>query len=340
MNAQPEIAVVGATHLIGETLIQLLHERGHAIERLHALDTGDAVGERVAVGEERLAVSDAEAFDFATTPLVFTAGDPETARRLGEQAAEAGSRVVDLSGAWQDDPDVPLVIPEVNPEELDAIRYRGIVACPDCHTILLWLTLNPLRAHFGLRQIFVTAFRAVSRQGKAGIEELAKQTADLLNVRPIEPQQFRQQIAFNVLARTGDILQGGYSSDELRLVEESRRLLPHLELDMMVTTVQMPVFFGDALQVYVTLDVPVDVDSLRAILAETPGIDYLEATPEEAEPSPVTDAAGSDAVYVTRLRMDLNRGDVFGAWILGDCTRKGSALNAVQIAEILVKDYL
>ncbi len=340
MNDRPDIAVVGAGHLLGETLIQLLHERDFPCGTVHALDTGDAVGELIPFGEERLRVREAGNFDFGTVRITFTVGEADDARRFGEMAADAGSLVVDVAGAWRDDPDVPLVIPEINPEELAAVRYRGIAASPDCQTIQLWLALNPLRERFGLRQLFVTACHAVSRQGKAGIEELAKQTTDLLNVRPIEPKRFRQQIAFNVLARTADILHGGYSRDELRLVEETRRLLPHVELDLMATVIQMPVFFGDAMQIYATLEVPVDVDSLRAVLAETPGVAYIEATAEEAEPSPVTDAAGSDAVYVTRLRMDLNRGDVFGAWIVGDCSRKGSTLNAVQIAEILVKDYL
>ncbi len=340
MESKPDIAIVGATHLIGETLIQLLHERDFPVGSLHPLDTGEAVGEFVAFGEERLRVRDAESFDFSGVVLTFTVGDPETARRYGEAAAEAGSRVVDASGAWAEDPDVALVIPEINPHELDAIRYRGIVASPDCHTVLLWLALAPLRERFGLRQLFVTACNAVSRQGKPGIEELARQTTDLLNVRPIEPERFPQQIAFNVLARTADILQGGHSADELRLVEETRRLLPHAELDIMVTVTQVPVFFGDVLQIHGVLEVPVDVDSLRAVLAETPGVEYIEAGGEEAEPSPVTDAAGSDAVYLTRLRLAPERGDVFGAWILGDCSRKGSALNCVQIAEILVKDYL
>ncbi len=340
MNAKPRVAVIGATHLVGETLVQLLHERDFPLAGLDLLDTGEAVGEMVAWGEERLRVRDAERYDYAEAQLVFTVGDAESGRRFGEQAAEAGALVVDASGAWPDDPDVPLVIPEINPHELDAVRYRRIAASPDCHAILLWLALNPLRERFGLRQLFVTACQAVSREGKAGIEELAKQTTDLLNVRPIEPKRFRQQIAFNVLARTGELGEGGYSHDELRLVEETRRILPQADVDIMATVVQMPVFFGDALQIYGMLDVAVDVDSLRAVLAATPGVEYIEASADEAEPTPVTDAAGADAVYVTRLRMDLQRGDVFGAWILGDCSRKGSALNCVQIAEILVKDYL
>lgn len=340
MKNPPDIAIVGATHLIGETLAQLLQERNFPLGSLHLLDTGESVGELVAFGEERLRVQDAETFDFSGVQLTFTAGDPQIARRLGEAAVEAGSRVVDASGAWAEDPDVALVIPEINPHELDAIRYRGIVASPDCHTVLLWLALAPLRERFGFRQLFVTACNAVSREGKPGIEELARQTTDLLNVRPIQPEHFGQQIAFNILARTADILPGGHSADELRLVEETRRLLPHAGLDMMVTVAQIPVFFGDVLQVYGVLEVPVDVDSLRAVVAETTGIEYLEADGEKGEPTPVTDAAGSDRVYLTRLRLAPERGDIFGAWIVGDCTRKGSALNCVQIAEILVKDYL
>ena len=336
-----DVAVVGAGSPAGRSLLSLLAQRRFPLGRLHALDMTPESGDTIVFGEEdELALEPAGEFDFRRVGLVFVTADVEAGRRFGPQAAAAGCWVIDASGAFEARDDIPLVVPEVNPEALAASVPGSIVATPADSVVPLAVVAASLAAMAELSAIHVSTYQAVSTLGVEAIEELARQSAALLGGKESEPRVFDKQIAFNLLPRIGRTLESGETTEEARIVHQLRVLLGHPRLPIAVTAVQAPVFFGHSAAMHLTFRTPVAAERARERLAVTPGIVVMDAAGAGGYPTAAGEAAMGDAIYVGRLRQIDDDGVCLGLWVVCDNVRKGSALNCIQIAEILVKEHL
>jgi aspartate-semialdehyde dehydrogenase len=338
MSKTLDVAVVGATTLVGEILVELLEQRKFPLGQLRLLDWGDAVGKRISFRESHIPIQEIAGFDFSTVGLALFCGGEEIAAEFVPQAVEAGCVVIDHSAQYRNAPDIPLVIPEINPQAIAAYSQRGIIASPAAATVQMLLCVHPLHTVGGLEHISVTVCEAASEHGRAGVEELAGQTANLLNMRPIESQFFPQQIAFNVLPLVGALEENGYSISEAQLVRESQKILNDPALKVSPTILQVPVFFGHGMVLGVQTQKPIALEQARDLLEKSSVLEVVD--PAAGGPTAVTEAAGNDAIYVGRLRADISLECGITLWAVADNSRKGTALNGVQIAEILVKDYL
>ncbi|MBC9250084.1 aspartate-semialdehyde dehydrogenase [Pseudomonas alcaligenes] len=334
MSKSFAIAVVGATGTVGETLVQLLEEREFPVSSLHLLAGNDSVGQSTAFRGKNLRVREVADFDFAQVQLAFFAAGEDVSRQYGAKAHAAGCSVIDLSGGLAQA--LP-VVPEANAVALAGASAPYLLASPAPVATALAAVLAPLRAQLGLRKIVLTAALAVSNLGRAGISELARQTTELLNMRPLEPQLFGRQVAFNLLAQIGEVEEGGHARLERRVAEELKQVLAVDGLKVAVSCAVAPVFFGDSLAVCLETREPVDVAAIAALLEQQAGIELVESGDY---PTVVGDAVGQDELYVGRLRAGLDDPTELNLWIASDNVRKGSALNAVQIGELLIKHYL
>lgn len=330
MSQSFDIAVVGATGLVGEALLMALDEREFPVGSLYPLACDAAIGQVAAFRERNLRVRAAADFDFASVALVFLV-EPLPAAQLARIEA-AGCALVDLSGTLESGR-APCVVAGLNPQ---AVRGRWLRS-PLPATVALASVLGALGKVQTLRRVTVTAALAVSSRGREGVEELARQTAQLLNARPVEPQLFDRQIAFNLLARASDELADGHARDERRLAGELGEVLGEPQLPVAVTCLQAPVFFGDSLAVSLLCAEPVDLAVVRHCLDDADDLELVEAGDY---PTAVGDALGQDLVYVGRLRAGLLDPCELNLWIASDNVRKGSALNAVQLGELLLNAYL
>lgn len=331
MSQTFDIAVVGATGLVGEALLMALDEREFPIGNLYPLALDAAIGQVAAFRERNLRVRAVDAFDFASVKLVFLL-EPLPATQLA-RIRDAGCALVDLSGALSAE-QAPCVVAEVNPQQAEAARW---LRSPLPAVVALASVLGTLRQVLALRRVTVTACLAVSSHGRDGIEELARQTAQLLNARPLEPQLFDRQIAFNLLARASAEQPDGHARDERRLAGELGEVLGEPALPVAVTCVQAPVFFGDSLAVSLLCAEPVDLPVVLHCLDDAPELERVE---QGDYPTAVGDALGQDLVYVGRVRPGLLDPCELNLWIASDNVRKGSALNAVRLGELLLKHPL
>lgn len=336
MSQSFDIAIVGATGTVGETIVQLLDEREFPVGTLHLLAGSASAGQSVPFRGKNLRVRELADFDFAQVRLAFFCASETISQASALKAQAAGCSVIDLSGALPLQ-QAPRLVPEANAELLATLKAPYLLASPVPVVAALALVLAPLRALIDLQKVTLTAALAVSSQGREGIAELAKQTTELLNMRPLEPKVFDQQIAFNLLARVGAVGEDGHAIQERRVVEELKQVLALPLLRVSATCVQAPVFFGDSLVVSLQAAQSVDVVGAAQALESQAGIELVEASDY---PSVVGDAVGQDEVYVGRLRAGLDDLAELNLWIASDNVRKGSALNAVQIAELLIKHYL
>ena len=334
MSKTVDLAVIGATGTVGEALVQLLEEREFPVGNLHLLAGGDSAGQSVPFRGKNLRVRELAGFDFTQVGLAFFAAGEEVSRQYADKAVAAGCSVIDLSGALAQA--LPIV-PEVNAETLANVHAPYLLSSPAPAATALAVVLGPLRDQLGLRRVVLNAALAVSTLGRAGIAELARQTTELLNMRPLEPQLLDRQVAFNLLAQVGALEEGGHARLERRVATELRQVLGIEGLKVSVSCSLAPVFFGDSLAVCLEADKPVDVPAVAALLAQQSAIELVEAGDY---PTVVGDAVGQDELYVGRLRAGLDDPAELNLWIASDNVRKGSALNAVQIGELLIKHYL
>lgn len=334
MSQSFDIAVIGATGTVGETIVQILEERDFPVGELHLLASSESAGSSVAYRGKNVRVREVDAFDFARVQIAFFAAGPAVTRSYAARATAAGCAVIDLSGGLPV-AQAPNVVPEVNGTLLATLAKPVQVACPSPAAAALAMVLGPLRGLLEVQRVSVTACLAVSSQGREGVTELARQTAELLNVRPLEPRVFDRQMAFNVLAQVGTPDAQGHVPLEKRMVSELRELLSLPLIKVGVSCIQVPVFFGDSLSVSVQTAAKVDIAAIGAALDSADGIDLVDAGDY---PTPVGDAVGQDAVYVGRLRSGIDDDCELGFWVTSDNVRKGAALNAVQVAELLIKD--
>lgn len=330
-----DIAVIGATGTVGETLVQVLEERDFPVGALHLLASSESAGSAVAFRGKNVRVREVDEFDFSKVRLAFFAAGPAVTRSFAARASAAGCMVVDLA-AGLPATQAPNVVPECNPQVIAGLSKPVQVASPSAAATALAVILAPLQEQLQLRSVDVTACLAVSAQGREAVAELARQTAELLNVRPLEPRFFDRQMAFNLLAQVGKTDEQGHALLEQRLVSELRELLNLPLLKISVTCIQAPVFFGDSYSVSLRGDAAVDLARVTASLDGAAGIERVE---NDDYPTAVGDAVGQDVVYVGRVRGAMDDPQALSLWATVDNVRKGAALNAVQVAELLIKDF-
>lgn len=335
MTKKYTVAVIGAKSLVGETLLEILADRDFPVSKLYALAQASLEDEEVDFGRRTLDLQDIASFDFTEVELAFFI-DAALAETYGEEAAQAGCVVIDLSGYFSKQLDIPLIVPEVNPQLIEQYRDRNIVANPLSTTIQLLLALKPLHDVARITRINITTYQAVSGSGRSGIDELAGQTAQLLNGRPIDTKLYPKQIAFNVLPQINDFQDNGYTQDENQLVQELRTILEQPTLGVNPTCVRVPVFFGDSMAVHLETEQKLTVDQAYEVLKAASGLSLIDTSGDGGYPTAVTEGANDDTVWVGRVREDYSHPNGLNLWLVADNVRKGAALNAVQIAELLV----
>ena len=336
MNQSFDIAVVGATGTVGETIVQILEERDFPVGELHLLASLESAGSSVPYRGKNVRVREVDAFDFSKVRMVFFAAGPAVTLSYAAKASAAGCAVIDLSGALPS-AQAPQVVPEANAQTLEDLPKPLQISSPSASATALAVVLAPLRGLLDIQRVSVTACLAVSAQGREAVSELARQTAELLNLRPLESTFFDRQMAFNLLAQVGKPDAQGHVPLERRLVSELRDVLGMPGLKVSVTCVQAPVFFGDSFSVSVQLAGPADLDAVNALLDAADSIERVEAGDY---PTAVGDAVGQDVVYVGRVRHGVDDTSELNLWLTSDNVRKGAALNAVQVAELLIKGLL
>lgn len=334
------VAVVGATGAVGETLISILEERNFPVGELFLLASERSAGTKLMFRGKPVTVQNLADFDFSKAQIgLFSAGG-SVSEQYAEKAGRAGCVVIDNTSHFRYEADIPLVVPEVNPERIADYPNRNIIANPNCSTIQLLVALKPIHDKVGIERINVATYQAVSGTGKLAIEELAKQTADLLNGRTPVTKVYPKQIAFNVLPQIDVFLENGYTKEEMKMSWETKKILGDDSIRVNATCVRVPVFYSHSEAVHIETRSPISVEEVRALLANAPGVELMDERKPGGYPTAVGDSAGKDAVLVGRIRSDISHPNGLNLWIVSDNVRKGAALNSVQIAEVLIKDYL
>lgn len=329
------VAVVGATGAVGETMLEILAERLGTKIHVHALASADSVGKTVSFGHRELDVEVLEDFDFAGVDYaLFSAGAGISARHAPRAAAD-GAIVIDNTSQFRYDDACPLVVPEVNGDQLDGLGPGALIANPNCSTIQMVVALAPIQARFGIERINVATYQSVSGAGRKGMEELARQTADKLNMRGADPAVFPQAIAFNVLPFIDSLQDNGYTREEMKMHWETRKIFGDDRIAVNATAVRVPVFFGHAEAVHLETREPASLEEVAQLLTDAPGVTFTGNDDGATVPTPAGHGAGKDDVFVGRLRKDLSHPRGINLWVVADNIRKGAALNAVQILEAL-----
>jgi len=328
------VAVVGATGLVGREFLRILETSAFPLRGLRLLASARSAGTTLTFRGERLTVEETNEQSFAGQDFAFISATTEASRRWAPAAAAAGCIAIDDSSAFRMDPDVPLIVPEINAADLDA--HRRIVAIPNCSTTPLVLALAPLHAANPVRRVVVSTYQSVSGTGTAAVEELRRQTRALATegIAPT-PEVYPQQIAFNLLPHIDSFLDNGYTKEEWKMVQETRKILHLPDLPISATCVRVPVYVCHSESVTVEFERPFDPDEARALLAAQPGIVVVDDPAQALYPTPL-DCAGKDPVYVGRLRRDVSHPAALSFWLVSDNLRKGAALNALQIAEAMI----
>lgn len=340
MSRRYDVAVLGATGAVGEAMLSILAERKFPVSEVYALASKRSAGTAVAFGDTSLDVQEVATFDFSKVQIgLFSAGAAVSAE-YAPKAAAAGCIVVDNSSRFRYDDDIPLVVPEVNPHTIGEYKNRGIIANPNCSTIQLVVVLKPIYDAVGIERINVCTYQSVSGTGKEAIEELSTQTALLLNGKPVEPEVYSKPIAFNVLPHIDEFQQNGYTKEEMKLVWETQKILADSAIRVNPTTARVPVFYGHSEAVHIETREKITAEAARELLAAASGVEVVDEPKAEGYPTAVTECAGQDAVFVGRIREDISHPKGLDLWVVADNVRKGAALNSLQIAEHLVKDYL
>jgi len=329
------VGVVGATGAIGREIVEVLQQRSFPVGELRLFASERSLGETLEFRSRAIAVELLEPAVFEGVDLALFSAGADVSREMAPEAVVRGCTVVDNSSAWRNDPLVPLVVPEVNAHTLADYDEKGIVANPNCSTIQLVVALKPLADRVGLRRVVVTTFQSVSGAGQKGIDELSSQVRHLLNGLPAEPSAHPHQIAFNCLPHIGPFREDGYTEEEWKLVAETQRILELPTLEVCPTAVRVPVFCGHSEAVSIETTEPISADEAREVLAAAPGVEVIDDPASSGYPMPFH-ATKRDPVFVGRIRRDPFRPEVLNLWIAADNMRKGAALNAVQIAELLV----
>ena len=335
-----DIAVLGATGAVGEAMISILEERQFPVGTLYPLASKRSTGSTVMFKNRPVAVIDVEDFDFSKVSIALFSAGAKVSAQYAPKAVEAGCIVIDNTSCFRMEEDVPLIIPEVNASRIEDYRIRNIIANPNCSTMQMLVALKPIYDAVGIERINVATYQSVSGAGREAVSELIDQVSHLLNGHPAETKVFSKQIAFNVLPQIDAFQENGYTREEMKMHLETQKIFndPHIQVN--ATAVRVPVLYGHSEAVHIETTRKCSAAMARELLRAAPGVIVLD-DPEMAEyPTPIPEASGTDAVYVGRIREDFTHSKGLNFWVVSDNIRKGAALNAVQIAEILVNDYL
>ncbi len=340
MSKAWNVAVLGATGLVGEMLLTVLEEREFPVQELLPLASDRSLGKTVQFKGRAVRVIDAATFDFKRAQLgLFSAGGDISAQ-YAPQAAAAGCVVIDNTAHFRYEADIPLVVPEVNAAAIAQYKNRGIIANPNCSTIQMLVALKPIYDAVGIERINVATYQSVSGAGRKAVAELAEQTAQLLNGRPVEPAVLPRQIAFNCIPQIDKFMENGYTKEEMKMHWETQKIFGDQAISVNATAVRVPVFYGHSEAIHIETRRKITAAQARALLARAPGVKVMDERKPGGYPTAVTEAANHDTVYVGRIREDITHERGLNLWVVGDNIRKGAATNAVQIAEILVREYL
>ncbi len=331
---QYNVAVVGATGLVGGEMIKVLLQRNFPFRSLRLFATSRSAGKQIQINDETIIVENVETADFTGIELALFAGGDIASRKFAPKFVEAGAVVVDNSKEFRMDPDVPLVVPEVNP--LDIKKHRGIIANPNCSTIQMVVVLKPIYDEAGIERVVVSTYQSVSGTGKEAVKEMMDQSRAILEGKEIEAKVYPHQIAFNLLPHIGSFMDNGYTNEELKMIYETRKIMGDDSLRITATTVRVPVHTSHAEAINIETKREISVDKVREVLDKAPGIKLYDDPSKNIYPYPVLSAGGDDT-YVGRIRKDLSCEKGIELFIAADNLRKGAALNAVQILEELIK---
>jgi aspartate-semialdehyde dehydrogenase len=340
MSKTFDVAVVGATGVVGEAMLDILSQRKFPVGKVYALASERSLGRTVSFGKQELDVDDLAGFDFSKVAIgLFSAGGSVSAE-YAPKAAAAGCVVVDNTSHFRYDDEIPLVVPEVNPEKIADYANKGIIANPNCSTIQMVVALKPIYDAVGIERINVCTYQAVSGAGRSAVEELVRQTSMLLNGRPLDLKGPAKQFAFNAIPHIDVFQDNRYTKEEMKMVWETRKILGDESILENPTAVRIPAFYGHSEAVHIETRDKITAAQVVDLLSKAPGIKVIDGVETGRYPTAVSDASGADPVFVGRIREDITHPRGIDLWVVADNIRKGAALNSVQIAEILAKKYL
>ncbi|WP_308388432.1 aspartate-semialdehyde dehydrogenase [Acidithiobacillus sp. AMEEHan] len=333
------VAILGATGAVGEVMREILAERNFPISELFLLASERSAGDTLDFAGKAVRVRDAATFDWAGVDIGLFSAGAAASEIYAPKAAAAGAVVIDNTSRYRYEEDIPLVVPEVNPQRIADYRERNIIANPNCSTIQMLLALKPIADSVGLERVVVSTYQAVSGAGSRAIQELGRQTLGIFKQEEVAPAVFPKRIAFNCLPQIDVFQENGYTKEEMKMLWESRKILEIPDLPLSATCVRVPVFYGHSEAVNVVTRKKLSAEELRALLRNAPGVQIWDEREAGGWPTAL-DAAGKDATWVGRIREDCSHERGLNFWVVADNIRKGAALNSVQIAEILIRDYL
>ena len=336
MSEKLNIAVVGATGAVGEAMLSILAEYGFRDAKVHALASERSLGKTVDFGNRCLAVEVLNDFDFAGCDFALFSAGGGISLEHAPRAAAAGCTVIDNTSAFRLDPEIPLVVPEINGDLLENLEPGSIIANPNCSTIQMLIAIAPIHAIAGLDRVNVATYQSVSGAGSEGMEELARQTMDRLSFKDVKPSVFAQPIAFNAIPVIDTMQDNDYTREEMKLHWETCKILRDDSIGVNATAVRIPVFYGHSEAVHLETSRDISMEDVREAMHKAPGLVLVDDTDPKAQVTAVTHAAGKDDVFVSRLRRDHSHPRGINLWVVGDNVRKGAALNAVQILKMMV----
>lgn len=340
MSRELNVAIVGVTGAVGETFLRVLQERKFPIKTLYPLASSRSVGKTVTFKNKDLDVLDLATFDFSQADIALFSAGGAVSKEYAPQAVAAGCVVVDNTSCFRYEDDIPLIVPEVNAHRIGDYKKRGIIANPNCSTIQMVVALKPIYDAVGISRINVATYQSVSGTGKKAISELITQVGDLLNGRPAKSEVYPQQIAFNAIPHIDQFEDNGYTREEMKMVWETRKIMEDESLMVNPTAVRVPVIYAHSEAIHLELKKPLTAVEARALLNKAPGVKVVDNIAKSSYPTALKNAVGHDEVYVGRIREDISHPCGLNLWVVADNIRKGAATNAVQIAEILQREYL
>jgi len=334
------VAVVGATGLVGRTMLSIMEEYNLPVNKVYALASNRSVGVRIPFKGSELIVSELETFDFSLAEIGLFSPGASVSAIYAPKAADAGCVVIDNTSRFRYEDDIPLVVSEVNPHAIGNYKNRRIIANPNCSTIQMLVALKPIYDAVGIERINVCTYQAVSGTGKDAVEELKEQTADYMNAKDIRNRVYPKQIAFNAIPHIDAFQDNGYTKEEMKMVWETKKIFEDDSILVNPTAVRIPVFYGHSEAVHIETKDKINAENARKLLEKMPGVIVLDTHEDGGYPTAVSEASGENPVFVGRIREDISHPRGLNMWVVSDNVRKGAALNSIQIADILVKNYI
>ena len=340
MSKKYNVAVVGATGAVGKTMLSILEQRKFPVDNLYPLASERSAGEKITFNNKHYLVENLADFDFSKAQIGLFSPGASVSAVYAPKAGEAGCVVIDNTSQFRYEEDIPLVVPEVNAHAIAQYTNRNIIANPNCSTIQMLVALKPIQDAVGIARINVATYQSVSGTGKEAIDELADQTLRLMNGKDVTPKVYPKQIAFNVLPQIDVFMDNGYTKEEMKMVWETRKIMEDNDIQVNPTCVRVPVFYSHSEAVHIETRKKISEEEVRALLAKAPGVKVMDARENGGYPTPIGQGTDHDEVWVGRIRRDISHPLGMNMWIVSDNLRKGAALNSIQIAEVLMKDYL